>query len=325
MGFPFNRSESRHGQAPHSGPRTRILIETTVREGQRVERFGDIVPQGTRLYIAHVPGTSFDDTVALATRLRKEGMEPVPHIVGRRIESRALLDDFLGRLAADAGVQQVLVVAGDVSTPAGELTSGLEILESGLIEKHGFRSVGVAGHPEGHRDVRDEVLRDALRRKNEYARRTTASVYIVTQFTFSADPVVAWEASHRDDIGQLPVVVGLPGLASTKTLLEYAMDCGVGASLQAFSKRAASLTKLLTVSAPDDIVVGLARHRERTPQTHLTGIHFFPFGGLKRTADWANRLAAGDFVMTDDQLGLGRVTRRTSCPAEAGPLTDPRV
>jgi methylenetetrahydrofolate reductase (NADPH) len=278
-------------------------IETTVREGQRVERFGDLVPAGTCIYIAHVPGTDPNDTVALAGRLRAEGMQPVPHVVGRRIANLAAVDDFLGRLAA-AGVQQILVVAGDVSTPEGELTSGLEILESGLVEKHGFRRIGVAGHPEGHRDVADAVLGDALRRKNAYAQRTGAHVYIVTQFTFSADPIVAWERARRDDIGQLPVIVGLPGLASTKTLLKYAMDCGVGASLQAFSKRAASLTKLLTVSTPDDIVVGLARHKAQSPESPLAGVHFFPFGGLKRTAEWANKLAAGDFELTDDQLGL---------------------
>jgi methylenetetrahydrofolate reductase (NADPH) len=279
-------------------------IETTVREGQRVGRFADIVPAGTKLFIAHVPGTDPADTVTLATRLRNEGMEPVPHVVARRIERLALLDDFLGRLAGDAGVQQILVVAGDVSEPVGALTSGLEILESGLVEKHGIRKVGVAGHPEGHRDVADDALRDALRRKNEYARRTGAQVQIVTQFTFSADPVISWEASHRADIGELPVVVGLPGLATTKTLLKYAIDCGVGASLQAFSKRAASLTKLLTVSAPDDIVVGLARHKAQSAQSPLTGVHFFPFGGLKRTAEWVNKLSTGDFEITSDGQGL---------------------
>jgi methylenetetrahydrofolate reductase (NADPH) len=278
-------------------------IETTVREGQRVERFGDLVPAGTCIYIAHVPGTNPDETVALAGRLRNEGMQPVPHIVGRRIANLSAVDDFLGRLAG-VGVQQILIVAGDVSTPEGELTSGLEILESGLVEKHGFRRIGVAGHPEGHRDVSDDKLRDALGRKNAYARRTGAHVYVVTQFTFSADPVVAWERAWRDDIGQLPVVVGLPGLASTKTLLKYAMDCGVGASLQAFSKRAASLTKLLTVSAPDDIIVGLSRHKAQVPESPISGIHFFPFGGLKRTAEWANKLATGEFELTADKQGL---------------------
>jgi len=274
-------------------------IETTVPQAARMERFGDVLPAGTCLYIAHIPGTDFKDTVALAGRLRKEGMEPVPHVVGRRIASLAALDDFLGRLAGE-GVRQVLVVAGDNSTPEGQLTSGLQILESGCLEKHGIRKLGVAGHPEGHRDVAEPVLRDALRRKNAYADQTGASVYVVTQFTFSADPVINWEASHGADIGKLPVTVGFPGLATAKTLLKYAMDCGVGASLQAFSKRYASLTKLLTVSAPDDIAVSLATHKEKNPQSHISGVHFFPFGGLKRTADWANKVVAGDFDLNGD-------------------------
>jgi len=139
-----------------------------------------------------------------------------------------------------------------------------------------------------------------LKRKNDYAEKTGATVYIVTQFTFSADPVIAWEAAHRADIGGLPVTAGLPGLATAKTLLKYAIDCGVGASLQAFSRRYASLTKLLTVSAPDSTIVALAGHKYRTPQSPLTGVHFFPFGGFKKTAGWANKIVAGNFEITDD-------------------------
>jgi methylenetetrahydrofolate reductase (NADPH) len=275
-------------------------IETTVPQAERVERFADIVPGGTRLYIAHIPGTNLQDTVALAARLRKEGMEPVPHVVGRRMKDFAMLEDFLKRLSSDAGVAQVLVVAGDNAQPEGELTSGLQIIESGLLEKYRIRTIGVAGHPEGHRDVADDALRDALRRKNAYADKTGASVYIVTQFGFSAEPVIGWERTHGADIGRLPVTVGLPGLATAKTLLKYAMDCGVGASLQAFTKRYASLTKLLTVSAPDDIIVALAQHKERTPQSPVTAFHFFPFGGFKKTADWANKIVAGNFEITPE-------------------------
>ncbi|HET9219442.1 MAG TPA: methylenetetrahydrofolate reductase [Terriglobia bacterium] len=275
-------------------------IETTIPQAERVERFSDTVPAGTCLYIAHIPGTNFLDTVALAARLRKEGMEPVPHVVGRRIVSLEALDDFLRRLSGDAGVKQVLCVAGDNATPEGKITSALEVIESGLLEKHGIRTFGVAGHPEGHREVPDPVLRDALRRKNVHADKTGSKVYVVTQFTFTSDSVTNWEASHGNDIGKLPVVVGLPGLASAKTLLKYALDCGVGASLQAFSKRAASLTKLLTVNAPDDIIVGLAAHREKHPGSHLSGVHFFPFGGFKKTADWANKVVAGSFEFSND-------------------------
>src|SRR4030095_10371487 len=187
-------------------------IETTIPQAERIERFSDAVPAGTCLYIAHIPGTNFADTVALSARLRREGMEPVPHVVGRRISNLDALEDFLKRLSGDAGVKQVLCVAGDNATPEGQITSALQVIESGLLEKHGIRTVGVAGHPEGHREVADPVLRDALRRKNVYAEKTGAAVYIVTQFTFSADPVIAWERSHGADIGRLPVTVGLPGL-----------------------------------------------------------------------------------------------------------------
>jgi len=71
-------------------------IEATVREAKRVERFADLVPKGTWIYIAHIPGTDLQETVELAARLRKEDMEPVPHVVGRRLETFEVLDKFLG-------------------------------------------------------------------------------------------------------------------------------------------------------------------------------------------------------------------------------------
>jgi methylenetetrahydrofolate reductase (NADPH) len=272
-------------------------IETTVRESARIERYADMVRAGTELYIPHVPGTEPHETVALAARLRKEGMEPVPHIVARRQESAAALDDWLARFVGEAGVRQVLVVAGDIAQPIGEFESALQILERGFIEKHGIKKVGVAGHPEGHKDVSDAVLRDAIVRKNAYAAKTGSDVYIVTQFVFLPAPVIAWESSNGD-VNKLPFKVGLPGLATLKTLLKYAIDCGAGPSLAAVSKHATNLTKLVTVSAPDEVIVSLAGYRQQQPQTRLQGVHFFPFGGLKRTAEWLGKIAQGEFELT---------------------------
>lgn len=275
-------------------------IEITVREASRVARFCDLVPPGTRVYIAHVPSAQPADTSALAERLRKEGMEPVPHIVARRIDSIKMLNDFLRELSSRAAVRQALLVAGDIAAPVGELASSLQILTSGLLEKYGITTIGVAGHPEGHREVPEGILRDALRSKSAYAQRTGAKVYVVTQFTFSAEAIALWEASFAADIGSLPIIVGLPGLASVKSLIRFATDCGVGASLQAFKRRAASLTKLLSVATPDEIVAGLAHYTEATPNSRITGIHFFPFGSFKQTADWANQIVAGNFDINDD-------------------------
>ena len=65
-------------------------------------------------------------------------MELVPHIVGRRLETFEVLDNFLGQLAGQAGVEQVLAVAGDIPEPVGKIESALQVLESGFLEKHGI-------------------------------------------------------------------------------------------------------------------------------------------------------------------------------------------
>lgn len=279
-------------------------VEVTPHEALRIDRFADLVAPNTRIYVAHTPRTELQDILALANRLRREHMEPVPHLVARRIKNLPLAADFLRQLVADAGVTQVLVVAGDIARPAGELHSALQILESGLLEKHGIHTVGVAGHPEGHPVLDDSRLRDALTRKRTYAERTGARVYIVTQFAFSADPVIAWERAVDAAIGPMPIVVGLPGLATVKTLLKYAFACGVGASLQAFAKRYGAITQLLKVSAPDENLVSLARYQTETPQTRLAGVHFYTFGSLERTARWANRVLAGNLELTEEEGAL---------------------
>ena len=83
---------------------------------------------------------------------------------------------------------------------------------------------------------------------------------LVTQFSFVAEPVIAWDKAIAP-INKLPIFIGLPGLAKVSTLLKYALDCGVGPSLAAFSKHATQLSKLLTVSAPDEQLVALAKYR----------------------------------------------------------------
>jgi methylenetetrahydrofolate reductase (NADPH) len=98
----------------------------------------------------------------------------------------------------------------------------------------------------------------------------------------------------------LPVTVGLPGLASAKTLLKYAMDCGVGASLQAFSKRAASLTKLLTVSAPDDIIVGARRIQRQDSGKPSCRRPLLPFWRVQEDCGLGEQGCVWNFEITND-------------------------
>ena len=68
----------------------------------------------------------------------------------------------------------------------------------------------------------------------------------------------------------------------------------IGASLGLFFQPSSA------VSAPDEQLVALANHRHQHPQSPIKGLHFFPFGGLKRTSEWLAKLADGQFEFTSD-------------------------
>ena len=59
---------------------------------------------------------------------------------------------MLASYRAEAGVDEVLIIGGGVDQPVGAFDNSLQVLETGLLQKHGIRRVGVAGHPEGSPD-----------------------------------------------------------------------------------------------------------------------------------------------------------------------------
>jgi methylenetetrahydrofolate reductase (NADPH) len=270
----------------------------------RTKSFRELLPLGTDVYITSLPGAQYRDTVSLATRLRREGYNPVPHVAARSIVDRASLDDYLARAVGDADVRQVLVIAGAPDKACGEFADSMQLLDTGLFERHGIRTIGVAGHPESCNCCAEAALWDALRWKNAFAARSGVNVHIVTQFAFEAAPFIAYDrALRREGIG-LPLHVGVPGVASLKTLLGYAISCGVGNSINFLKRQAQNVTKLLLPSAPDKLLVDLAQHVMTEPQTRISKLHFFTLGGLQKTAPWVNAIKDGRFQLRPDLSGI---------------------
>jgi methylenetetrahydrofolate reductase (NADPH) len=110
-------------------------IEVMPRTAEKIDDFRALLPAGTRVYIAHIAGTPIEDMVATATRLRSEGMEPMPHFPARIIASADQLADWIARYQGEAGVDQGLILAGGVTDPAGDFHSSMELLETGLFDK----------------------------------------------------------------------------------------------------------------------------------------------------------------------------------------------
>lgn len=271
-------------------------IEVMPRTAAKIEDFRAILPQGTRVYIAHIDGTPIEDMVATARRLRDGGFAVMPHFPARIIENEAMLEDWLLRYRDEAGVDQALLLAGGVETPRGNFHSSIGMMETGLFDKHGFRRLHVAGHPEGSKDIDPDgstnEVDKALAWKQAFSERTDAQMAIVTQFAFDAKPVIAWSERLREQGITLPVHVGIAGPAKLQTLIKYATACGVGPSLKVLQRRAMDLTKLMLPYEPTEVAGELAAWRAAHPDSLIEQLHIFPLGGIAASADWARVHAA---------------------------------
>ena len=258
--LPFGKTSSA-AQGDLSGLLRGFSIEVLPRTADRVEDFRAILPPGTRVYVAHIADTPVDDMVRTARRIRDEGFAVMPHVPARLLRDRAELDRLLGRYAAEAGATSALVLAGGGRTPAGDFESSMQLLETGLFDRHGFTRLHVAGHPEGNRDIDPgggtRRADEAVGWKQRFAERTGAQMALVTQFAFDAAAVTRW-AERLEDAGvDLPIHVGIAGPARLQTLIRYAVACGVGPSLSVLQRRAQDVTRLLTPHEPDGMLSDL--------------------------------------------------------------------
>jgi methylenetetrahydrofolate reductase (NADPH) len=276
-------------------------IETSTKNLAEIDSYGSLLPAATDIYVPCLPGTPYHHILSVAKRLRQVGMNPVPHIAARRLVNATVASVFLAGLRDEAGVTRALVIAGDSQAAVGPYTSSLAILETGLLQAHGIRSVGIAGYPEGHGGISAQALLEALDRKIAYARSHGIEPFVVSQFCFDGNVVVDWLAKLRARGVTLPVRVGLAGPAKVRTLLNYGMRCGVGDSLRAFGSQPVSLTRLLMRHGPEKAVRTIA---QSAAELGIAGLHFFPFGGFAESARWIKKVSTGRFRLTGSDEGF---------------------
>jgi methylenetetrahydrofolate reductase (NADPH) len=246
------------------------------------------------VFINFAPGETHHGIVAAAVRLAASGFTPVPHVAARCIASFSQLNDYLARVAGEAGVTAALVVAGDPDRPVGAYSSSLDLIETGLFEKHGIRRVMVAGYPEGHPKLSRPALAAALAAKVAAAQRRGLDLGIVTQFGFAAAPILAWIMALRAHAIAAPVRVGLAGPASIATLAKFAVRCGIGNAVGALIGGHTAVARLLTETGPERVIADLA---VAAGPAAPDGLHFYAFGGVARTAAWLSTAAQGRFAL----------------------------
>ena len=268
-------------------------IEVMPRTAEKIPSFRDLLPLGTRVYIAHIEGTPIEDMVATAKRIAAEGYAVMPHFPARIIKDKDVPGDWIARYQGEANVTQALILAGGVTKPHGDFGSSMELLESGLFDKAGFTRLHVAGHPEGNKDIDPDGTNlnvdAALQWKQKFSERSDAEMALATQFAFEAGPIIEWANAIKAAGVDIPIHIGIAGPAKLQTLIKFAIACGVGASLKVLQKRAMDVTKLLLPYEPTDVITQLAAHKAKNPDFNISHVHFFPLGGIKTNANWAIR------------------------------------
>jgi len=268
-------------------------IEVTPTGATKIESFRDCLAPGTSVNVTFLPGSDPRDTIAVAERLHNDGMRPVPHLAARSLQNADQLEELLSAFTSRCGVEEVLCIGGGVDSPVGDFTATMEVLETGIIQKHGIRQIGVAGHPEGSPDISDDAVAEALAAKNDLAARDGLDLYIETQFCFEADIVLDWERRVRAAGNRLPIRIGIPGPATIKTLFRFAQISGIGPSMRFVAKQAKNVAKLMTVQSPHLLIAGLAEGMAADKDCLIRHFHYYPFGGFARTAAYASAIAEG--------------------------------
>ncbi len=278
-------------------------IEILPRDRGLIPEIQGYLSPGTSVYVANPPSASLDEVIATAVELWAAGYNSVPHILVRELTGKGHLQKVLKKLR-DGGIEQILLLAGDRHDPVGPFTSTLEALETGVIETFDFKKIGIAGHPEGSPYAGPSLLSPALAGKNDYARRTGTDMYIVSQLSFDAANIIKWSKIITAAGNRLPIHVGMAGPTKLRTLLNYGAKCGIGASLRTLTKKASALANLVSVSAPDQLIMELANYRAVEPDCPLVKAHFFSFAGFETTARWASAVAGGHYRLKPGGIGF---------------------
>lgn len=263
-------------------------LEMTARDRQSLDEAAPFLAPCTPIAVAFLPTETMEERIAAAVHVRQLGFEPMPHLSARRILSLDELSTMV-RWLGDEAVKRVLLVAGDPTVPAGPFDDVLKMIRTGAFEKNGITVVGIAGHPDGHPVMDKKACWIAIDEKIREITSRGMTPLIVTQFSFDPDNTLKWLKTLRDRGICAPVRIGVPGPAGIKRLLHFAAVCGVGASASVLKKYGISLTRLAGTAGPEKSVnvlrAGLG------PEHGRVRLHFYPFGGLKRTVEWINEYA----------------------------------
>lgn len=241
------------------------------------------LPRGATVSITASPGKGIEATVELAIELERAGLRAIPHLSARMIRDRAHISDLLSRMA-DAGIDRAFVVGGDADEP-GEFMDAFSLIRAMADMGRLPSEVGIGCYPQGHQDIPDAALEQALRDKAPFAK------YMTTQLCFDPKAIEAFVTARRAEGIDLPVKIGLPGVAEIPKLLSISARIGVKDASKFILKNARFVGALLRSGGtyrPTNLVEKLAP-LIADPAANIQGFHVYTFNNVPATVEWRDR------------------------------------
>ena len=241
------------------------------------------IPPGATVSVTASPGKGIEATVELAIELEAAGLRAIPHLSARMIRDRAHLAELLSRIK-DAGIDRAFVVGGDADEP-GEFLDGLSLIRAMADMGRLPGEVGVPCYPQGHQEIPDAALEKALRDKAPFAK------YMTTQLCFDPKAIETFVRAHRATGLDLPVKIGLPGVAEIPKLLSISARIGVKDASKFVLKNTRFVGELLRsggIYRPTSLVEKLAP-LIADPAANIAGFHVYTFNNVPATLEWRDR------------------------------------
>ena len=242
------------------------------------------VPLDRTVTVTASPAKGLEATLALTEELAGLGYTAVPHLAARMVSGRTELAEISERMVA-AGVRTVFVPGGDQDPPAGDYASALDLLEDLTVLGGPFPEVGIAGYPESHPTIHDDLTVQSMWDKRRYA------THIVSNLSFDPGVVSNWVRRLRARGVTMPLLLGIPGPVERGKLLAMATKIGVGESTRFLVKHRGTFARL---AAPGGFTG--ERFLEKCapalgePTALVEGMHVFTFNQVVETEAWRNDL-----------------------------------
>jgi methylenetetrahydrofolate reductase (NADPH) len=244
------------------------------------------VPQEVTITITASPRRGMDATIKLAERLSSQGYTVVPHLSARLIRDTNHLSEILAAVN-QMGSHDVFVIAGDAREPAGQFPDSVTLLEAMMHANHSLRDIGVSGYPESHSFIDDDMTIQAMWDKRRIA------TYIVSNLCFDPRVVKKWVGRVRRRRVDLPIHIGMAGVADPAKLLRISTRIGVVDSARFLRGHSNWFLRMLQPGGYEPArFVGALLPDLALPDRKVAGLHIFTFNEIKPTEQWRQDMLA---------------------------------